>query len=282
MGLYSFDGAKQDTDYTWQAFGRELIESEDLDPIYTMLTECCSLDDDTLKRWLLAYFCYYNAGVASRVAEMGSKQFYIGMRQGIAEKWPRGMERRYFWGNSAAKCVQYLEDYGAPETVVDDMTDHETFAQVSKAVTSFYNFGPWMGWKVADMAERVLLYPVDFSDATLGIYRDPVQGAAMVLQGDWREPITDGQLQGVVNAQIREFSDLLAPPYYDRPINVQEVETNLCKFKAHYKHHYPMGNDTYHVREALDGWGDLAQELLRWTPEIKPGHKGWEDGDETV
>ena len=67
--------------------------------------------------------------------------------------------------------------------------------------------------------------------------------------------------------QLTEFQDLLAPPFYDRPVNIQEVETVLCKFKAHYKHHYPMGNDSYHIRQALVGWGDLAQELSRWVPD---------------
>lgn len=281
MGLYNFKGAKQDTDYTWQEFGRELILTEDLDPVYTMLAnaELIDYDLDMLKRWLLAYWCYYNVGVASFIAEGRSDDFFERMWMGIHNKWPRGMERRYFWGKTAINVVRGLESSKmSPEAIVDHMTVHTDFYELNRAVVSWNGFGPWMGWKIADMAETVLRIPVDFSVATLGIYRDPVQGAAMVAFGDWRHPITEDELQVVVDRQVVEFSDLLAPPYFDRRVNIQEVETNLCKFKAHYKHHYPIGNDTYHVHKALVGWGDLADDLLLWVPKIKPGHKGYKEG----
>lgn len=259
-------------DYTWQSFGRELIVSQDLDPIYVMLAES-GIDDNLLKRWLLAYWCYYHAGVASKIAE--SKDFYKSMRQGIEDGWPRGMERRYFYGRQARDTVQGLVNFGTPEQVVDTMTIHSTFAGVSQAVQEFTGFGPWLAWKCADMSSCVLHYPVDFSNSTLGIYKDPVQGAAFVMFGDWKHPITDEELQQVVDMEIAEFSDLLAPPYYDRPIDIREVETCLCKAKSSNHGHYPMGNDTVHVRKALVDWGDLAQELLRWCPVVK---SEWLDG----
>jgi hypothetical protein len=261
-------------EWTWQAFGRELILSEDLDPVYVMLANA-NIDDNILKRILLAYFCYYSCGVAARIAE--SKDFYAAMWQGIEERWPRGMERRYFWGKQAENTIAGLQAWGEPEAIVDYMTIHKTFQDASDAVQEFTGFGPWLGWKIVDCAERILAIPVDFSESTLGIYKDPVQGAAFVRFGDWRHPITEDELDEEVERQVVEFRDLLAPPFYDRPINIQEVETNLCKFKAHYKHAYPMGNDTFHVREGLIGWGDLAQELLRWCPKVKPGHKGYNE-----
>jgi len=261
--------------YTWQTFGRELIETEDLDPVYVMLVDSKALmNDNLLKRWLLAYWCYYSCGVASRIAE--SDDFYASMWQGIHEKWPRGMERRYFWGRQAENAIQYLQEWGEPEAVVDHMTIHDTFQEASDAVQEFVGFGPWMGWKIVDMAERVLAIPVDFSESTLGIYKDPVQGAAFVRFGDWKHPITEAELDEEVQRQVEEFKDLLAPPFYDRPPNIQEVETNLCKAKASFKGFYPMGNDTYHVRESLKGWGDLAQELLGWCPRMRDG---WVDED---
>lgn len=263
-------------DYTWQTFGRELILTEDLDPVYTMLVEAEPLmGERLLKRFLLAYWCYYHSGVSATIAE--SDDFYATMWQGIEERWPRGMERRYFWGKTAVGAIEYLQAWGEPEAIVDRMTIHTTFRGATEAIQSFNGFGPWMGWKVADMAERVLHIPVDFSESTLGIYKDPVQGAALVRFGDWKHPITEDELAEEVERQVREFAGLMAPPYYDRPPNIQEVETNLCKFKAHWKGFYPMGNDTYHLRHSLVGWGDLAGELLRWVPLIKPGHKGYTD-----
>ncbi|GAG24444.1 unnamed protein product, partial [marine sediment metagenome] len=174
-------------DISWYDFGVDMFVTHDLDPVYSALA-MTTMPDDTLKRWLLAYWCYYSAGVASKVAEAGSDKFYDLMWQGSgldgAEKWPRGMERRYFYGDSAANLLNGLEEYGSPEKIADVMTCHTDFLDIFNNVKSFTGFGPWMGWKIADMAERVLCYNVDFSDSELGIYKDPVQGAAFIVYGD--------------------------------------------------------------------------------------------------
>ena len=149
MGVYSFERAKQDTDYTWHTFGRELIETGDLDPIYIILAECHSLDQSTLERWLVCYCCFYHAGVASRVAEASPSKFYEIMTTAAEDKWPRGMERRHFYGKTSHNCIQALRAFGSPEKVADRMMNHKTFAEVSKAVQAFNGFGPWMAWKVA-------------------------------------------------------------------------------------------------------------------------------------
>lgn len=280
MSLYNFDGVI-DSDYTWQDFGRDLIVSEDLDPIYVMLWESF-IDHRTMCRWLLSYWCYYHAGVSSMAAEKSDADFYNFLRSGLGgdNKFPRGMERRHFWGGMAAKAIDDIESRGSPQAVVDWIASGETFNEVYKRVNSIHGFGPWIGWKVSDMVETCLAEPVDFEDAPpgtiLGIYADPVKGAALIRYGDWRSDITKEEVGDIVDAICSEFKDLSAPPRYNRRVNIQEAETVLCKFKAHHKGFYPMGNDTYHVRQALSGWGDLAQQMLLTCPNIKPGHKGYD------
>lgn len=255
-------------DMSYQEFGDYLFVTGDLDPVYIMLAnaeQAGVLDESTLKRFLLAYWCYYSCGVAARIAEGPS--FYSLMWQGISDRWPRGMERRYFWGDQARNTIVGLQEHGEPEDIVDDMCAHYTFKAVYDKVVSYRGFGPWMGWKVADMAERVLSYPVDFSDSTLGIYKDPRQAAAFIIFGDKHHVITDDELDDLVGVMVGQFDNHLAPPWYDRPPNIQEIETVLCKYKAHCYGAYPLGNDTHHVANGMVGWGDLADELIKFMPE---------------
>jgi hypothetical protein len=183
---------------------------------------------------------------------------------------PRGTERRHFRGKSAAKAVRYMKSLKiTPEEIVDDMCAHWHFSDVSKRVQTYYLFGPWIAWKIGDMAERILNYPISFKDTTLGIYKDPVQGAALIKYGDEDAPMDEGDLQEVCNRIEYHFRNQLAPPFYDRDVNIQEVETILCKYKAHCFGHYPLGKDTREVTHGLSGWGDLAENLVQFMPHGK-------------
>lgn len=250
---------------TYQAFGTALLDTLDLDPLYVLLAEAePMLGESRLKRWLLAYWCFYSAATASRIVE--HRDFYSAMFTALQQNWAHGRERRHFRGAAAAKALKYLVRFGSPEQVVDYMTNGSDFATISKHVQEFPIFGPWIAWKIGDMTERVLSQYVDFSQANLGIYRDPVQGAAHIWFGDKHHPITLDELNEVVAEVTAAFSDRLAPPYFDRPINVQEVETILCKYKAHFYWHYYPGMDIDEIAEGLEHGCDLAQELLRFLP----------------
>lgn len=258
---------------TWQRFGTALLNTLDLDPLYVLLAEAEPiLGEAKLKRWLLAYWCFYSADTASRIVEQ--RDFYSGMFTALQQNWPHGRERRHFRGAAAAKALKYLVNFGSPEQVVDYMTQGSDFQFVASRVQQFPLFGPWISWKVADMAERVLALPIDFSDATLGIYRDPVQGAAYIKFHDKHHPITLEELDAVVEMVNAYFNQRTAPPYHDRIINIQEVETILCKYKAHCLWHYYPGMDIDEIAEGLEHGCDLAHELLRFLPSRVKAKRG--------
>jgi len=250
-------------------FSTQLLDTYDLDPIYYMLVRA-DLADDVLYRWLLAYWCYYHAGVASLLAEItDSNEYYERMYDGVKD-WPRGAERRYFRGKDAYRAVDYLRSFGSPEKVVAHMIEHKTFDAVSKHAQEFVLFGPWISWKIADMAERVVAIPVDFSEANLFMYKDPVMGAALVKHGDYNQKMSSDELEEVVYDTLSNFGHRMAPPYDDRPVNIQEVETFLCKWKSHYRGSYPLYKDTTEITERLMDWGDLAEDLHTYMLELKP------------
>ena len=260
-------------------FGKALLDTLDLDPVYVMLVRA-NLSEKQLKKWLLAYWCFYKAGVASCFSELDDSEYYKYMMEAAVNKdknWPRGMERRHFRGQAAIDGVAGLMKFGEPEKVVDFMTGHYLqvdvidFDEIFHNVQDFPMFGPWIAWKISDMTERVLKYPVDFSHCDLGIYRDPVKGAAFIKYGDKEHDITRDEVMEVAYQLCEDFKDYKAPPSLDRPFNVQEAETVLCKYKAAYGHKhnksfYHVGKDTYDVYESLQGWGDLAQELADKMP----------------
>lgn len=255
-------------DKNYIEFSRFLLDTWDLDPLYPIVVNVIR-DEKVLKRFLLAYWIFYSAGVAAHIAEAGSKLFYAELCKGNESHYPRGHERRHLRGEGFANCMDSIQAFGCPEKVVDFMIDADDFQSISTRVQSFCGFGPWISWKIADMTDRVVYKYVDFSTAELGMYKDPVKGAALVKFGDQKHPILVEEVHEVVEWSLRNLSNYKSPPFDDRPLNVQEIETCLCKYKSYINGHYPYGNDTKDIYEGLDGWGDLADALKL---ELKPYH----------
>jgi hypothetical protein len=260
----------------WYDFGRQLILSGDLDPVYGVLhraLESGYMDRARMKRWLVAYWLFYHCGVATRLSEEEGGAFWDLCQVANLEKWPRGTERRHMRGNLATKTIANLARWTAtatpppgarrdwrerPELVVDSFAKRQAgrrlgFQEVAQRVEAHVGFGPWIAFKVADMLERVLGVPVDFSDCELTFYREPKAAAPLF------DPVAD--LPGVVRMICRAYRDLQAPPDFKRGINIQEAETVMCKYKSHVNGHYPIGKDTIEVCHALRGWGPYAEGL---------------------
>jgi hypothetical protein len=267
--------------HTVYSFGDELLRTQDLDPVYVALRNA-RLDAGTGARLCLAYWLFYHLGVAARLAECRNpSSFWHLLEQAAANHdraWPRGTERRHFRGDLSITGVQELRKrYGARDAmyavegllgIATRSIDTMTFQSVANAAKEHYGFGDWIAFKVADMSERVLGYDTDFADCELGIYKDPRQGAALVATGDKNTPISNLELRHTCEVLVSYWQrqGAKAPPAYDRLVNIQEVETILCKYKSHRNGHYPVGKDTREIAHGLDGWGDLAQQLQKGLP----------------
>lgn len=265
-----------------EEFGRQLITSGDLDPIYIALIQS-GFSKPQLQRWLIAYWCYYNAGVASFLSEAEGWEFWRWMAVAAENteecpaggRWARGHERRHFRARIATTAVASLrERYGArPEDMVeyvarqpaeirggDLCVEPLTVREVSKRAQEHHAFGPWIGFKVADMVDRCLGVRVTFDNAHIFMFKDPEEAALKLWRLKQRLPDTakpkdkEQVLGAVTDYLIKEFAGLKAPPLADRPINIQEVETVLCKWKSHMNGHYPLNNDIDEINEGLDHW----------------------------
>ncbi len=257
------------TPVSYITFANHLFETEDLDPVYVGLHKL-NLPTDRLYEWLLSYWCFYHAGVSCLILDTIKDDGYYWSQMNLwagMKAAPRGIERRHFRGEQAVKAIEYLRDRyeTATDAVEDLLVDGTEFYQIAARVQRWPLFGPWIAFKVADMLERCTNVHVNFSDCELGIYKEPVAGAKLIADIEQSQD----DLKGIIGKLLIVYSQNLAPPRYDRPVNIQEIETILCKFKSHYNGHYPLGKDTAELADMLYGWGSLAKSMKTLIP-----HKG--------
>lgn len=170
--------------------------------------------------------------------------------------WPRGSERRHWRGAQAQDTVTYLRDkYRHPEDVVLYWAKggNSSFSSITDRIKEIPRFGPWISFKLADMLERVMGHTVDFGSCAMRLYKEPRAAAALILTGNEKATIKDSDLESVMKKMMlpEHLGSLMAPPDFARPINVQECETVLCKFRSHLNGHYPPGKETREVLEGL-------------------------------
>ncbi len=256
-------------------FGRQLIVSGDLDPIYIALFGA-DFDVAQQQRWMVAYWCLYHAGAASWISEYENHYFWSQLLAAAHNKapaptglrWPRGKERRHWRGQQAIASAMALKDrYRKPEQFCEYVEmiepyreEPRPFGEVVKRVKEHRGFGDWIAFKIADMIDRVEGIAVDFEVKDVFLYKDPHEAALML----WRQKVgapanaqpKDGKkaVGQVVSYLVGRFSQLTAPPLHDRPIGIQEVETVLCKWKSHVKGFYPLNNDIDEINHGLEPW----------------------------
>jgi hypothetical protein len=244
------------------AFGRELLNRADLDPVYP-LVRFARLRPKEYAQVVLGYLMFYHLGVAARLGE--APDFWEEASR-LCATAPRGTERRHFRGDLARLSILRMKDAGCAETVVSRMAPPGAdYWAVTKAVQTFYGFGSWIAFKAVDMFDRTGFRDISIPTNALTFYRDPMKGVALYLYRDpdvWKDIDEKDVTDATADLLARpELVGRLAPPDYRRQLTVAEAETIFCKYKSHLNGKYPPGKDLHEVLHGLDGWGDLAEEM---------------------
>lgn len=241
-------------------FGSELLDANDLDPVYILLWNADFLEKK-LQKWLLAYWCFYHVGTASWIVDQ--PDYWQAMHAAAASKdYPRSPERRHFRAKNAIDSVTWLETRGI-EKLFKPFQRHKTLEEVMKWVQHWVGFGPWISFKVADMLERLDLCHISFDATAMFLFDSPKEGAEMMANAFGVNDIADRQAWAVNNL-VKHFYTEMAPPQFERHINAQEVETILCKWKSYMKGHYKIGEDVESCKHALEfRQGRTARQLLK-------------------
>lgn len=255
-----------------KTFGSWLIETRDLDPVYVALYGA-KLDEPQLCRWLLAYMFFYSVGAASWLSEHEGPKFWhyclVAARNEqpspLGGRWPRSAERRHFRGQKCVDAVTSMSRRvnGLPEGHIRELKVFTNEQGVIDRLHRFWPmFGPWAGFKLADLLERCAGYKIQFSPNIGLMYKEPAAALDILAVED---PTRDAK--GHYAALLDWVATYKAPPGEDRPCGPAELETVLCKFKSMRGGHYFCGKDIVEVRHALKGWGETAERLLQATPE---------------
>ena len=265
---------------TIEHFGDHLLRSQDLDPVYTMLVNA-KLESNTLRRWLLAYAMSYSSGVVSYISEQKGVKFWDTMAtfatntepSPIGGRWPRGRERRHFRGVAAEKAVAWMrERFPQPEDAIlhleAPVSRHRdiTCKEVMDRVQEWPLHGPWIGFKMADLLDRVLEVPVEFSGSDVLFFDSPKKAAKQWFEATRPGVTFKSDVTYVMEACVylqNVFGQRMAPPNHDRKVALNEIETILCKWGSHMNFHYPIGIDTVELLEAVEPWDKVSE--VAWT-----------------
>jgi hypothetical protein len=243
------------------SFGRRLLSTNDLDPVYVLLHEA-KLPLSKLKRWLVAYWCFYHIGTASWITDGGPSYWQRFHTAANSKEYPRCHERRHFRGANATKSTTYLQGVGLEglwKPLLDPYNPND-LESVMKYVQTWVGFGPWIAFKVADMLERLELVPVKFNSGAMFLFDSPRQGAELLASLE--NPDTDDVNSWAVERILGMLGTRLAPPRYERQINSQEAETVLCKWKSHMNGHYDIGEDIESCKKSLERFKDTPTSKL--------------------
>jgi hypothetical protein len=188
------------------------------------------------------------------------------------------MRTRYPRPAAIVQMIAHREPAPNPEIGTDYAL---AFEEVSTRAKRLPRFGPWISFKVADMLDRLGIAPVNFDQAAVFMFDDPVKAALifwrrkMGLPDNAKPKDQNDVINQVVSHLTEHFKDHTAPPLHERAVGLQEIETILCKWKSHLNGHYPKFNDIDEIREGLSSWAphsETARSMLHAMPEGSHGH----------
>lgn len=267
-----------------EEFGRHLLRTGDLDPVYLALPKAVE-DADQLHRWLVAYWCFYNVGLACWMSEQRGAEFWRQMKLAAINeeptpfggRWPRAKERRHFRGLAALKAVDHLGGrYETPSDMLDFLVSGPMdIRSVIERAKTHYLVGDWLSFKIADMLDAVAGETVVQDDVSVFLYDTPRQS----ILYNWRlqqglpetaRPKDEFQVMTKSMEWLKDkLSGLTIPHKPGEPLDLFSLETVWCKHASHMSGHYPLMNDIHEIGEGLQPWlvhSGTAKGFLHFMP----------------
>lgn len=250
-------------------FGKALIKTGDLDPVYIILYEA-KLGKSELYHYLLAYLAFYHMGTASWTTEQSTKaEYWQRMGEAAASKdYPRSSERRHYRGKSAIESVNWLRDRGVKPLFGWFQKDRfYDIGEVTSYVETWKGFGKWAAFKTADILERLGIVQIDFGDGSDGsIYESPKEGAEDLWAIEMF-PVEGANrvVPWAIEKVVEDLANCKAPPRYEKFVGTAEAETVLCKYHSYLRGKYHIGEDIEACYKALSKFKhiDVAKRLLK-------------------
>jgi len=241
---------------TWQAFARETIKINDLDPTYELIYKGRkALGEAWANQFCIHMLMFYDVGEAAKAAVISPGHFWDYVLDTFSV-CKRGVERRHFKAANGLNSIADLQQRVPDPSVALNVLRGRTVVEVAKNFSTIRGFGPYFVWKACDYMDRCMDLPVDYSNYIKHIPAEPVKCAKAM----W----PDKSMEEVVRMVVDEIKQYPAPPGRDRPCGVSEAETVLCMLKGYFltKVHV-IGDDILDKYKSL---GDDPHSLSRFLP----------------
>lgn len=225
-------------------FSYRLITTQDLDPDYLFLREILNGEPLFNKiTWLQHKVFIYDT----------ASEYNHLMRNVPLDSLRYGAERNKNRNRTYKQLPIFLEKFK-----LEDMPKEYTEAR--RYLKEFPGMGDWASWKFCDLLERVADVEIDFSKVDFReAYDFPLRGLCRV-NGQTDDFVAtlkkndDLYHHYIYNAQHilgTDVMELEPPPKKGRTVNIQEIETCLCKYHSYLSGHYTIGKDTLHLYHRL-------------------------------
>lgn len=251
------------TKQSFADFSRVLITSGDLDPDYIFINNVCEKNgwsEETKAKWIAVKSVIYNS--------IGELEFLLHGK--TFEEVDYGAERRKHKRNAEFFWQALYQNAKAHQGFYSMFSKVHPDANVAlKQLQKFQGIGPWAAWKILDLLNCCLGFKFNFKNVDFRLaYEYPIRGMLLVAGEDeqkhrrvsnslYRNSMAEVMRQLEVGGVTKE----LAPPQYVRPINMQEIETCLCKYHSYYHSHYKAGEDIerLHMRIEKSPYPDIRE-----------------------
>lgn len=235
---------------SWRRATQLLIETNDLDPMYSVIKQVREdYDDEWYYQFLMHYSLFYDPRGAMAAIDIEPGDFWPWISKLAADSTTkRGTERRHFRGKAAQTAIGNLRIKGDPVTIFKDMYK-PTYTELTHNMEvnfSGCSFGSYFTWKLMDFFNVCSCKPVSLSydEAKKHMPEQPRVAAEDIMKG-WANTI-------VVNEFVQQYPHPVRPGTCDWA----ETETVLCNLKGlFFTGTVWIGRDIAHYKEVLKGTG---------------------------
>jgi len=245
----------------WQRFAEVLIETNELDPTYSVIKGLYeTMDRGWFSRFMVYFMLFYDLGDAVKCADstkVDNFSFWNYVTDAAENpKTKRGGARRHFRGLNASRAIATLRKFPLYELVDDWYAP--TYTSIYLKMVSKYagtQMGPYFIWKLYDIQNICLGRPIKLSldEALKYMPEEPRKNAGMFFP-----EYTFRQVLTVMTAEVAKYPH----PVRDGYCGYAEVETILCALKGYFgtKSHW-IGEDIGSRYDELSLYPNI-QDLL--------------------
>jgi len=254
---------------SFRDFSAALIRSGDLDPDYLIMKAYA--EENNLPRPILLTWIIYKVFIYDTASEIK-----VLFHNASISKVKHGAERRKNKNNTEQQLSDFLIECDLPGEFLNE--GHSLhYRDFKKHVTQFPGIGSWAAWKYGDLLERVAGCKLDFTVDFREAYDFPLKGLARVngatkesedyLVSLLKGPESSTMYLLYMNNAIKQLGPVWSyeAPGGGRALNLQELETCLCKYHSYLNGHYKLGQDTAHVIDRFNEEGlKLPEKVFKF------------------